>query len=230
LGYINIQTNFQSRELGVERYMSGTDYDRIIAQERKVLASIKEHGDKVIPDLKRVTASYVREFSIYLMRGYYSNRPEVAKKLGPEKVEELKGEFTNFLDTLPEYTSKRLDDTQIWLHRVEIPPQAISDMTYSYQLEKKSYNALDQAIRELIGLAGSLLIKYGFVEVGTDYEWQMTPAGIPQYVNDLPSRDMNHYKALDKLMNQYKDILVEYVYAIQNLRKAEDGKRSAGAR
>ena len=209
--------------------MSGTDYDRTIAQERKVLASIKEHGEKIIPDFKRVTASYIREFSIYLMRGYYSNRPEVARTLGPEKMEELKGEFSEFLNNLPDYTNRRLDDAQIWLHRVEIPDQAISDMTYSYQLEKKSYNTMDQAIRELIGLAGSLLIKYGFVEVGRDYEWKMTPAGIPQYVNDLPSRGMDHYKALENLMNQYKDILVEYVFAVQNLRKAEEGKRSAGA-
>jgi hypothetical protein len=208
--------------------MSGTDYDRTIAQERKVLVSIKEHGEKIIPDFKRVAASYIREFSIYLMRGYYSNRPEVVNQLGPDRVTELKEEFTKFLDTLPEYTSKRLDDTQIWLHRVEIPDQAISDMTYSYQLEKKSYNTMDQAIRELIGLVGSLLIKYGFIEVGTDYEWQMTPAGIPQYVNDLPSRGMDHYKDLEKLMNQYKDILVEYVFAIQNIRKAEEGKRAAG--
>ena len=208
--------------------MSGTDYDRTIAQEKKLLASIREHGDKIIPDFKRVTASYVREFSIYLMRGYYSNRPDVPRELGSEKVSELKEEFAKFLETLPEYASRRLDDTQIWLHRVEIPDHALSDMTYSYQLEKKSYNAMDRAIRELIGLVGSLLIKYRFVEVGKDYEWQMTPAGIPQYVNDLPSRGMDHYKALDKLMNQYKDILIEYVYATQNLRKAEEGKRATG--
>jgi hypothetical protein len=206
--------------------MTSTDYDRIIAQEKKVLVSIKEHGEKIVTDFKRVTASYIREFSIFLMKGYYSNRPEIAKNLGPVKIEELKGEFEQFLDSLPEYTSRRLDDTQIWLHRVEIPDQALSDMTYSYQLEKKSYNAMDRAVRELIGLAGSLLIKYGFVEIGKDYEWNMTPGGIPQYVNDLPSRGMDHYKAFDSLMNQYKDILVEYVYAIQNLRKAEEAKRS----
>jgi hypothetical protein len=208
--------------------MMSTDYDRTIAQEKKLLASIKEHGDKIIPDFKRVTASYVREFSIYLMKGYYSNRPEVARNLGPTKVDELKDEFEKFLDNLPDYASRRLDNPQIWLHRTEIPDHALSDMTYSYQLEKKSFNAMDQAIRELIGLVGSLLIKYGFIEVGMDYEWQMTPAGIPQYVNDLPSRNMDHFKDLDKLMNQYKDILVEYVYAIQNLRKAEEGKRAAG--
>lgn len=207
--------------------MSSTDYDRIIAQERKVLASIKEQGERIAADFIRVTASYIREFSIFLMKGYYSNRPEVARNLGPEKVEELKGEFTTFLDTLPEYTHKRLDDSQIWLHRVEIPDQALTDMTYSYQLEKKSYNAMDRAVRELIGLAGSLLIKYGFVEIEKDYEWKMTPGGIPRYDSDLPSRGMDHYRAFNTLMNQYKDILIEYVYAIQNIRKAEQAKRSA---
>lgn len=207
--------------------MSSTDYDRIIAQERKVLISIKEHGEKFIPEFKRIAASYIREFSIYLMKGYYTNRPEVARTLGPEKIAELKREFKGFLDTLPEQTSKRLDDSQIWLHRAQIPDYAISDMTYSYQLEKRSFKYMDQAIRDLIGLAGSILIKYGFIVVSEDYEWKMTPGGIPLYASDLPSRGMDHYKALIRLMNQYKDILVEYVYAIQNLRKAEEARKSA---
>lgn len=209
--------------------MSSSDYDRIIAQERKVLVSIKEHGENFIPEFKSVAAAYIREFSVYLLKGYYTHRPEVARNLGPEKVGELKQEFKGFLDTLPEQASKRLDDSQIWLHRIPIPDHALSDMTYSYQMEKRSYKYMDQAIRDLIGLAGSILIKYGFIDVSKDYEWRMTPGGIPQYADDLPARGMDHYKAFIRLMEQYKDILVEYVYAIQNLRKAEQAKKSAQA-
>ena len=209
--------------------MSSSDYDRIIAQERKVLVSINEHGEKFISEFKRISALYLREISIYLMRGYYTHRPEAASNLDPQKLEEMKGEFKGLLDSLPEHTNKRLDDNQIWLHRVEIPDHAISDMTYSYQLEKRSFKYMDQAIRDLIGLVGSLLIKYGFIEVGEDYEWNMTPGGMAQYTNDLPSKGMEHHKAFNKLMTQYKDILVEYVYAIQNLRKAEQAKKSAQA-
>jgi len=40
---------------------------------------------------------------------------------------------------------------------------------------------------------------------------------------------MDHHKALTKLMEQYKNILVEYVFAIQNLKKAEQAKNSAQA-
>jgi hypothetical protein len=207
--------------------MISTDYDRIIAQERKVLVSINEHGEKLISEFTRIASLYVREFSIYLMKGYYTNRPEVARNLGPNKLAELKREFKGFIDNLPEHTRKRLDDSQIWLHRFQIPDGAISDMTYSYQLSQKANRSMDQAIRDLIGMAGSLLIKYGFIEVGVDYEWKMTPGGIPFYASDLPSKGMDHYKGLTKLMDQYKDILVEYVYAIQNLRKAQQAKKSS---
>jgi hypothetical protein len=209
--------------------MSSTDYDRIIAQERKVLASIKENGEKLIPEFKRITTSYIRELSINLMKSYFRYKPEVTRNLGTEKLEEMKREFKGILDTLPEHTSKRLDDSQIWLHRVEIPDHAITDMKYSYQFEKRSNKSMDQAIRDLIGLVGSMLIKYGFVEAGKDFTWKMTPGGIPQYANDLPSTGMDHHKALIKLMEQYKNILVEYVFAIQNLRKAEQAKKSSQA-
>ncbi len=206
--------------------MSSSDYDRIITQERNVLASVKEEGEKLIPELKRITTSYIRELSINLMKSYFKYKQDVVKNLGAEKLEEIKQEFTRILDSLPEQTSQRLDNSQIWLHRVEIPEDALSDMTYSYQLEKKSNKSMDDAIRELIGLVGSMLISYGFVEVGKDFTWKMTPGGIPQYANDLPSIGMDHHRALTKLMEQYKNILIEYVFAIQNLWKAEEAKKS----
>jgi hypothetical protein len=202
------------------------DFDRIIAQERQVLASIQQQGDKIIPDFKRSIAAYVRELAIQLLKSYFKHKPDVTRGLGAEKQEVLKAEFTGILDSLPDHTSKRLDDSQIWLHRVEIPDQALSDMTYSYQFEKRSNKAMDDAIRDLIGLVGSLLMKYGFVEIGKDFTWRMTAAGIPQYANDLPSRNMEHYPALNKLMEKYKNLLIEYVYTIQNIYKAEQGKRS----
>jgi len=207
--------------------MNSADFDQIIAQERKVLASIKEQGEKLIPEFKRITASYIRELSIQLMKSYFKYQPEVTRSLGTEKLEEMKREFTGILDSLPEHTSKRLDDSQIWLHREVIPDHAVTDMTYSYYFEKRSNKSMDEAIRDLIGLIGSMLIKYGFVEAGKDFTWKMTSGGIPQYANDLPSQGMAHYSALSKLMEQYKNILVEYVFAIQNLRKAEQAKNSA---
>lgn len=201
--------------------MNSTDYDRIIAQERKVLLSIKEQGEKLIPEFKRTVAGYIRELSIKLMKSYFKYQPDVTRSLGAEKSEAMKREFTAILDSLPEHVSKRLDDNQIWLHRERIPDRALSDMSYSYQFERRSNKSMDEAIRELIGLFGSMLIKYGFVEEGKDFTWKMSPAGIPQYANDLPSQGMDHYRALTKLMEQYKDLLIEYVFAIQNLRKAE---------
>lgn len=209
--------------------MNSTDYDRIIAQERKILVSIKEQGEKLIPEFKRIAASYIRELSIKLMKSYFKYLPEVTRSLGTEKLEELKREFTGILNSLPEHTNKRLDDSQIWLHREVIPDRTITDMTYSYQFEKRSNKSMDEAIRDLIGLVGSMLIKYGYVQAGKDFTWKMTPGGIPQYANDLPSQGMDHHRALNKLMEQYKNILVEYVFAIQNLRKAEQAKNSAQA-
>ena len=209
--------------------MSSTDYDRIIAQERKVLTSIQEHGEKFVLDFKKVTAAYIRDWAIKLVKDYFTHRPEITKTLGAEKEAALKGEFTRILEKLTEHTNQRLDDAQIWLHRAVIPEHALSDMSYSYQLEKRANKYMDQAIRDLIADVGSMLIKYGFIEVEENYDWEMMPGGIPRYVGDLPSRGMDHHRALSKLMDQYKDILVEYVYAIQNLRKAEQAKQSAEA-
>ena len=209
--------------------MSSQDYDRVIAQEQKVLVSVKEHGEKIIPEFKEIIALYIYDWSIKLMRRYLTANPEITKNLGPQKLEEMKREFKGILDSLPETTSKRLDDPQIWLHRFRIPEHELSDLTYSYQLEKRSHKLIRQAIRELIGLVGSLLIKYGYIEVNNDYEWEMAFGDILQYSDNLPSRGIEGHQALSKLMERYKNILIEYVYSLQNLRKAEQAKKSAEA-
>jgi hypothetical protein len=209
--------------------MSASDYDRIIAQEQKVLRSIRDEGSKFIAAFKKTATAYVRDWSIKLVRSYYTEKPQITKNLGPEKEEALKGEFKEILASLPEHVSKRLDDNLIWLHRDEIPNQALSDMTYSYQLEKRSKNAMDRALKDLIGPVGAMLIKYGYIETEKDYLWDRTPSGIPQYTEELPITGMDHYKALSNHMENYKNILIEYVFAIQNLRKAEQDKRSSQA-
>lgn len=207
--------------------MSSPDYDRIIAREQQVLASIKGQGERLIPEFKRIAAAYVRDLSITLLKSYFQYKPEISRTLGTDSLAGMKREFTDLLDSLPAQTSQRLDDSQIWLHRVDIPDRAVSDMTYSYQLEKSSNKSLDDALRELIGLVGSILMKYGFVEAGKDFTWNMSPGGLPHYANDLPSKGMEHYQALTKLKGKYKDLLIEYVYAVQNLRKAEQARKSA---
>jgi hypothetical protein len=207
--------------------MNNQDYDRVIAQERKVLASIKEHSEKLIPEFKQITALYIHAWSIKIMKRYLANKPEITNNLEPQKLEEMKRDFKGILKEIPEITSKRFDDAQIWLHRFEIPDHELADLTYSYQMEKRSQKSINQAIRELIGLVGSLLIKYGYIDLQNDYEWEMSTSNTPLYSNNLPSRGIEHYQALNKLMERYKNILIEYVYASQNLKKAEQAKKSA---
>lgn len=207
--------------------MSGQDYDRIIAQERKVLVSINEHGDKLLAEFKQTTALYIHDWSIQLMKRYLTNNPEITKKLGPQQSEELKRDFKELLAAFPELTAKRLDDPKIWLHRIKIPEKELQDLTYSYQLEKRSKKWINQAIRELIGLVGSLLISYGFIDLKNEYEWEMKAGNVLQYAYDIPTRNNEHFQALNKLLERYKNILIEYVYASQSLWKAEQGKKAA---
>ena len=208
--------------------MYNQDYDRVIAQEQKVLASIQEHCENIIPEFKEIIALYIHDWSIKLMKAHWTAKPEIVKSLGPEKSEEMKQEFKGILAAMPEAANKRLDDPQIWLHRIEIPQYELTDLSYSYYLEKRSKKFINLAIRELIGLVGALLIKYGFIEIDNDFDWEMTPGDIPRYSYELPTRGVEHYQDLSKLMERYKNLLIEYVYASQNLWKAEQAKNSGG--
>lgn len=208
--------------------MCSQDYDRVIAQEQKVLASIQEHCENIIPEFKEIIALYVHDWSIELMKAHWTAKPEIVKSLGLQKSEEMKREFKGILAAMPQAANKRLDDPQIWLHRLEIPQHELTDLSYSYYLEKRSKKFINQAIRDLIGLVGALLINYGFIDVDNDLDWELAPGDIPRYSYDLPTKGIEHYQAFSKLLERYKNLLIEYVYASQNLRKAEQAKNSGG--
>ena len=157
--------------------MSGQDYDRVIAQENKVLASIQEHCENIIPEFKEIITFYIKDWSIELMKAHWTAKPEIIKNLGPQKSQDMKKEFKEiFNDQKPQISEF---DPQIWLHRIEIPQFELTDLSYSYYWEKRSKKYINLAIRELIGLVGALLIKYGFIEVENDYDWKMTSGVFP---------------------------------------------------
>jgi len=203
------------------------DYERVIAQEEKVLASIQEQSEKLIPELKRATAAYLKDWAIGLMKGYLSGNPEVTRALSPVRSDGMKKEFTTVLEAFPAETAQRLDDPHIWLHRVPIPKYELADLSYSYQFEKRSHNAIEAAIKELIGPVASLLSSYGYLNIEEHIDWERGPDGRPQFAYKLPTRAISHYPELNKLRERYKNLLIEYVFASQNLLKALEAKKEA---
>ncbi len=210
--------------------MLSHDYDRVIAQEEKVLASIQEQSEKLIPELKRTAAAYLRDWAIGLMKGYLKGKPEVTGSLSPARSEGMKKELTAILEAFPAETDQRLDDPHIWLHRVPIPKYELAELSYSYQFEKRSHNALEAAIKELIGPVASLLSSYGYLDIEEHIDWEKGPDGRPQFAYKLPTRAVSHYPELNKVRERYKNLLIEYVFASQNLLKALEAKEMAEGR
>ena len=203
------------------------DFERVIAQEEKVLASIQEQSEMLIPELKRTTAAYLRDWAIGLMKGYLSGKPEITGALSSAQSDRMKKEFTALLESFPAETDLRLDDPHIWLHNVPIPKYELADLSYSYQFEKRSHNAIEGAIKELIGPVASLLSRYGYLDIEDNIDWELGPDDRPQFAYKLPTRGIAHYPALNKVRERYKNLLIEYVFASQNLMKALEAKDEA---
>ena len=90
------------------------DYERVIAQEEKVLASIQEQSEKLIPELKRTAAVFLRDWAIALLKGYLKRGPESTSSLSPAKAEGMKKEFTAILEAFPAAVDghREVGDTQ----------------------------------------------------------------------------------------------------------------------
>jgi hypothetical protein len=202
------------------------DYERVIAQEEKVLASIHEQSEKLIPELKRAAAAYLRGWAIGLLKAYLKAKPEITQGLTPQKSAGMKEEFTAILEALPAAADQRLDDPHIWLHRVPIPKYELADLSYSYTFEKRSHNAIEDAIKGLIGPVAALLEKYGYIRIEDNIDWEIGPDESPRFTYKLPTRGIEGHPALDKVRERYKNLLIEYVFASQNLLKALEDKKA----
>lgn len=204
--------------------------DQAIKQARIELERVRDRAEALVPEYKSVIASFVSDWANKLIERAVTDKPDVTKALGKQKLGEIKTKFNGILDSFPDLSQKRLEDDSIWPHRGEIPEEIESNSTISYDLKSSANDSINEAMRDLIGEVGALLIENGFADTGSHSEWKARSGKPPRYSYGIPSYGIAHDEELGRITKQYGQILEEYVTAAKTLRESERAKEAAEAK
>lgn len=204
-------------------------YDSNIKQAISELEQVRSTTETLVPQFIGIVAQFVTSWSQRIVERAIAEKPDVTMSLGKEKLGQMKECFQAILQAVPARAEKRLNDNILWPHRTDMPKGKESDAMSAYELNKLHVDQLDEALRELIGDVGGLLIEYGFSNASGQTEWEKK-SGKLRYKYGISDYDNPHSSGKKQLNEQYKQAIDRYVVATKKLKDAERSKASAEAK
>lgn len=88
------------------------------------------------------------------------------------KLKKMKEAMNQLLDEVPQHTTIAMSQDKVFIHRT----LKLDGNKHSYEYKSLVESKYREAYRIIVGLAGGLLSKFGYIKVGNDYngfsEWQ----------------------------------------------------------
>ena len=132
-----------------------------------------ERLEQISSGLVEKNIEFIKERVKYHIEECVKHKPEQTKKLNNEgKLKELKDSMNVLLNGISENIILEMAGDKVFIHRSCKPNEKKSSFQYN-QIIKDKYLEVYQ---KLIGLAGEILKKFDYINVGNDYnghsEWQ----------------------------------------------------------
>lgn len=172
---------------------------------------------KIIQNIKENYANEIEK----IVKNEVKNNPEKTKELGKEKISSMKKELNDTIKSLDSHVESIMSNKDYWLHS-----NCDSEKKSSYEMDRNATNAIEKGIREILGLAGKLLIKYEFCVVRSEYERYST--ALFCYYGNNKNRVFYQYgtcvnKELDEFIKEYGKIVSKIV--INNTKLLEEKRK-----
>jgi hypothetical protein len=177
-----------------------------VKQAEMNLKRVRSEADALAQQLINVVPLYANELANQFMKRAVTGEPEVTKSLGQAKLGELKNKFKGALAMIPSLSEQKLKSVQ-WAHREQLPSE--HDYLAYYNRAETTCKSLEEAVRDLIGHIGALLLEYGYERDEKRVPlWQSRPGTTPRYSYGLPD-DLSHAKEFRGLSAKYKKFISE---------------------
>jgi hypothetical protein len=199
--------------------MEHTPFDSQIAELSATIERLRLEMDAV-------AKSFI-ESAVAPVQAWYKERVETSVRkdpdhlvtLTPEQVRLVKSDLQQLVDGAGQIVRKNLDKPSCWTHQspISFEGRSRSESTYEQGYRPSSPTSpsetRDEAFRQMLGEAGSLLVKHGFMKAKGDYtnhNRALTYGGQFPYSEGMKASIQN-YGVLSK----------QYIEAHEQLHKAE---------
>lgn len=203
-----------------------------IEEYTKEIEELKSKNDNMIDSLER-QSEVLLEKSIEFLKEKIKHEIEYCvksnsvhtKELAEQnKLREVKASMNKLLDEVSQHTNDAMSGDKVFIHRTIKTDKNKSSYEYKDIIEKKYRNSY----QIVVGFAGGILNKYGYIKAGNDYngysEWQYISGSGGKikygYSFDMRVIEDDWKKYIDTFMKYYEGLL-KYQSLLKDKEEAE---------
>jgi len=174
-----------------------------------------EQLEKLSSDLIKKSIEFIKEETKNKIENCVKNNPEQTKKLNSEdKLKELKDSMNKLLARISEDIIFDMSEDKVFIHR----SYKLNSKVSSYEYGRIIRDRYIEVYQKLVGLAGEILNKFGYIKVSNDYnghsEWQ--------YISGSGGKIKYGYGFDSRLLDEaWKDYVVTYTKYYDDMLKYE---------
>ncbi|MGG2935160.1 hypothetical protein ABEO66_13770 [Bacillus pacificus] len=185
-------------------------------QKQKLVDAMEIKKEIFLEELIKFTTNWFEKETLSTIK----DNPEKVIELGEEKARELKGKLKELKEKSPELVQKYMEEKHLWWHTNE------DRVTYysSHRLLDKH----EKQIKLMFGELGKILIKYGIVNVSSEYDSNYSSSW--SYV-DYTNKEVKYGygltfpNELHDINNEYKTLIKEVQVINEEIKRLEEKKK-----
>ncbi len=204
--------------------MEISEFEAQINSKKAEIADAKENLERIRLELIEAAKRFITDYTKREVESCIFKYPERTKELGLEKLGELKKELTQAIGTAPQDTEARLKQTDHWLHLNPLPDDFAKSGETRSDLRIMTGDAFRKVIREMLGYAGQLIIRYGYDQLGIVSYWERREGKLPRW-----SIDFTLSTEINSLLSEYSKAAEKYIDLNADLLKLQEEKVQAEA-
>ena len=131
----------------------------LIEQKENELSSLCQLMEELKAEFIKETVSFASEWYRKTAKEYVTKYPEVALNLKEEKIAQMKAQINDLVRNSENIVSDELDNSALWWHQ---KPRLHDSIKQYLQVDDKSPEILDCAVRHVLGRLGLILEEYKF--------------------------------------------------------------------
>lgn len=202
------------------------EYTKEIEELKSKNESMFDSLEKQSEVLLEKSIDFLKDRIKYEIEHCVKNNTAHTKELAEQdKLKDVKQEMNKLLEEVPQYTNDAMSGDNVFIHRTLKIDKNKFAYEYKDIVEKKYKNAYGN----VVGWAGKILNKYGYIQVGNDYnehsQWQ--------YISGSGGRIKYGYgfdmREVGDDWKRYIDTLMKYYEGLSNYQLLQKNKEEAEA-
>lgn len=206
--------------------MDTSSFDAQIKDLEQQIGGLRGQMENICKEFLEVT----KEFTVAWFRNHVertvTSQPKIAKKCGVEELRHFKSDLQKTITMVPRIVEEHVNNDKYWAHRGQIPDEHDRRFARYHVSGRCPLDELDNAVREVLGYRGVILLKHGFAKTGEHSEWET------KYGSEQPRYKYGYdwSEKMNTVLKQYSDLYDRLIKLDYELKKAKRDKAQAEAK